>query len=185
MIAFVLAAAALCLTSCGPSLPRQPSMTEIRRSVARILELPTYEQLYRDVVYIDKSRPILFLKIGGTEVLFSVNIRVKAGIDLAGGMALERTGPHSIAVRLPPAKVLSVDAEEQSIREYFVHRRVLSRVSQLDYYDAIEPAKERIVEEAVAGGILTRARDNARSLVEGLLRGGGYERVSFIEEVQT
>ena len=101
------------------------SRTELVRMEDRIeslLELHTYEHIYRDLVYFGEERSFLFIKTVDRAVLFSIDISVRAGVDLADGVTVtaDRRDPNRIYVRMPQARILSVDADESSIEEYFI-----------------------------------------------------------------
>ena len=143
-----------------------------------LLELPTYEHLYREVVYVDEARSFLLIPTVDARVLFSVDVRVQAGIDLTEGFSLEvRTGGE-IVVDLPEAKILLIDADETSIHQYFTRDRGGS-ISRLTYYDEIDRSKVSIAKDAVERGILTKARVNAEKLLERFLTSVGFQTVVF------
>ncbi len=170
------------LSTCTARRPPASQVVRVRRSITRLLQLPTYELVYRDVVYVDKSAPLSFIGIGGGEALFAVDVRICAGFALETTLRLEAIGPEAVVVHLPQAEVLSVDADESSVREYFVRSPLFGGTSQADYYDALEPLKAKLVAEAVDSGLLLRAHENAKRLIEGLLRAAGLRRVEFIQE---
>ena len=145
-----------------------------------MLELPTYEQLYRDVIFLDRERSFLSIRTSQTQVLFSIDIRVQAGIDFSRGIRLEPDGSDkkSIRVFLPEAVILLVDADETSIHQFFV-KEVRGSIALLDYYDEIERAKEEIRADAIEREILLNAGLNAREIVKSFLEAAGFEEVSF------
>jgi len=151
----------------------------LEQKVRTILELPTYEQVYRDIVYVDRERSFLVFRTMQAQVLFSIDIRVQAGFDLAEGLSVTH-GPdrRSVTVRLPEAKILLVDADETTIRQYFLKESGGS-LDRLDYYDEIDRIKERIRSDAIDREILGKASANARRLISGLLTAAGYEEVRF------
>ena len=174
-----LLAAIPILSTCTARRPPVSQVALARQSITRLLQLPTYELVYRDVVYVDKNAPLSFMGIGGGEALFAVDVRICAGVTLETSLHIEASGPEAVVVYLPQAQVLSVDADESSVREYFVRSPLFGGTSQADYYDALEPLKGELVAEAVDSGLLIRAHENAKRLVEGLLRAAGLRRVVF------
>ncbi len=155
------------------------SITEIGQRVESILELPTYEQVYRDIVYVDDQKTILFfIKPTPASVLFSIDIRIRAGIDLAEGYEVKRHNDDSVTVTLPEARILLIDADEETIREYFVREKG-GNVTRLDYYDEIDRIKSTIAEDAIEREILVKARQNAESLVRSVLTAVGIREVQF------
>lgn len=145
-----------------------------------LLELHTYEHIYRDLVYFGEERSFLFIKTVDRAVLFSIDIRVRAGIDLTKGVTLtaDRFDPERIYVRLPPPGILAVDADESSIEEYFI-REQGGRIGLLEITDQLDDAKGRVAREAAERGILDQADANARRIVTGFLSMAGFREVVF------
>ena len=114
-------------------------------------------------------------------MLFSIEIRVKAGFDLSDGLSLTKGSNRStVLVALPPARVLLVDADEATIEEYFV-KELGGNIERLEYYDEINRIKEEIVSDAIQRDILVKATDNAHGLITQILLAAGYEEVRFVE----
>ena len=159
-------------------------VVRLERQLESVLELHTYEHIYRDLVYFGEQRTFLFIKTVDRAVLFSVDIRVRAGIDLSQGVRLEvdRTAADRVTVRLPEATILSVDTDETTIREYFL-REQGARIGLLEISGQLKGAKERIAAEAIERGILAEAQANARRLVRGLLEMAGFREIEFVPAV--
>jgi hypothetical protein len=155
-------------------------MVEVEARMRDLLELRTYEHIYRDVVYYGEKRKVLLVFPVEAEVLFAVDIRVQAGIDLSQGMTLtrERSDPSTIYVQLPAAEVLSVDADEQSIHEYFQTGRS-DLIGLLEIGDQLDAVKGATAADAVERGILIQADENARRLVRNFLTLTGFSEVIF------
>jgi len=168
----------LLLFSCsgGPSEGREP---QLERRVASLLELHTVEYRYRDIVYFGEQEYLLgIFRTRDQQILFAVDIRVEAGIDLSRGVEVLRDPSDSqlLLVRLPAPEVLMVDADEGSIEQFFVRERGGS-IEWNQVSGEMESVKARVKEDAIATGILTRAEENARELVEELLKLTGFSRV--------
>jgi len=140
--------------------------------------MPGYEYVYRDVVYVGEERTIFGVRTMEKETLFSVRISVTAGIDLGDGIEIERTGLRGIEVMLPAPRILSVDADESSIHQYFARERGES-IGRLEYYDEIHQAKEGIIEDAVRRGILKKSTANIEAFLTSFLSAAGFERIEI------
>lgn len=182
LLAFLLLV--LVLGSCRIS-ERQtlPSKDEIQRRVSAVLELPTYEYIYRDIVYIAEQASFLGIRHRDTQLLFAVDVRLQAGIDLQKGFSVRPITVHPLSapgveVRLPEPEVLLIDADESSIQQYF-KREFGGEINRLDYYDEISRSKEKIREDAVERGVLDQARKNAVSLIESVLGQAGFEEIDI------
>lgn len=179
-IAVVLTAVLLAtaLGACAPAA--RVDTIAVQQQLTDLLELHTYEHIYRDVVYFGEEKSFLFVRTVDRQVLFAVDIRVRAGVDLSEGFQLVRDAASAttVYVRLPPAKVLSVDADEKSIHEYFI-REQGGRIGLLDITGQLEEVKVRTELDAVERGILRRAEENAKRIVRDFLIMAGFEEVLF------
>ncbi|MFP4362644.1 MAG: DUF4230 domain-containing protein [Spirochaetia bacterium] len=139
------------------------SLSEVRSQVEEILLLPTVEMTYRDVIYFSEEETALFLSLSNRELLFSVNITVNAGFNLTHGVSLNRT-ESGIVIHLPEPEILSIDADEQSIHEYFSFQRG-RQIELSDYYRPIAIGKTEIENDAVSRGILETAQANGERVI--------------------
>lgn len=180
VLSAVVAIGLLQVASCASA--SRIDLIRVEDQLRTILELATYEHIYRDLVYYGEERSFLFIRTVDRAVLFSIDIRVRAGLDLAEGVALtrDRSDPGRIYVRLPPARVLSVDADEQSIEQYFI-REQGARIGLFELTGQLEAVKERTAADAVRRGILAEATRNARQVVTSFLELAGFTEVTFAE----
>ena len=170
---------ALLIVGASCSNRRLPDSDVLEQRIRSILELPTFEQVYRDIVFVDRERSFLLFRTMHAQVLFSIDIRVQAGIDFADGISIQSDASRkSVLVRLPRARVFIVDADESTITEYFVKSSGGS-IERLDYYDEIDRIKAEILADALEREILQKAEANARNLIIGLLTSAGFEEVRF------
>ena len=170
--------AVLALTG-GCAVKSQRETDEISRHIRAILQLPTYEHVYRDVVYLSRERVFLIFKTMDAEVLFAINVRIQAGIDLREGFSVKRQRREGVLVQLPPAKILLADADEESIEQYFL-KEIGGGIARLEYYDEINSKKEELIEDAVRRGILLKADENAALLIRGFLENLLGESVTVV-----
>lgn len=155
------------------------SVTTVESRIRSILEFPVVEYVYRDVVYLGDTRSFLFIKTLDRRLLFSVRLRVRAGMDLRSGFRLiaDRGNPKRIYVQLPASRILLVDADEGSIRQYFEFGE---RFSRLEYTNALEQVKPKAEEDARARGILEKSDENAKRIIRSFLAAAGFERIDFL-----
>ncbi len=172
LLPFIIIGAAGCLKNNAP-LP-----DEIETRVRDILSLPTYEHIYRDVVYVGEQARFIGILTKDKEVLFSIDVNVRAGIDLTEGLDITFPDTRSAVVSIPPAKVLSIDADENTIHQYFL-REWGGNLSTLQYYDEINRKKEFLLEDAVSRGILIKAERNAEQLIRNFLGLSGFENIEI------
>ena len=173
---------ALLLSACTPN--NQLDTDAVTAHLKSILELPTFEHIYRDVIFLDRERSFLMFKTQDTEVLFAIDVRIQAGIDLKKGFAITRSQSGAISVALPAAEILLADADESSIEQYFL-KEVGGSISRLDYYDEIDRKKSVLVNDSIDRGILEKAEENARRLIASFLAQAGYNEVFFTKAGRT
>jgi hypothetical protein len=168
----------LILLGCSP----QPDadLPDLERRVADVLRLHSYEHVYRDIVYFGEERSFLFFKTMDRRLLFSVDIVVRAGIDLDGGIniMLDENDPGRIVVDMPPAQILRIDADEASINQFFSRERG-GEVGWLEYGAEIDAVKDRVRADAIDRGILEKAEQNARGMVKNFFALSGFDEVVF------
>ncbi len=155
--------------------------TAVERQIKAVLELPTYEYVYRDIIYISDQAEFLGIRHRDKQLLFAVDVHLQAGIDLTKGVtvkpAASRPGePRGLSITLPTPEILVIDADETSITQYF-KKEFGGEISRLEYYDEISNSKAQIRRDALERGILTQASENAASVVRSLLQSQGIERV--------
>lgn len=153
------------------------SGAEVREEVKAIQTLASSEYRYREVVYYGEQARLLGIPAGRREVLFSVDIVVRAGIDLTRGFEVEiDPREKTVYLTLPAAEILLVDAKEDSIQQYFSTER-LGRLDWLDVGEELSRAKAVNRNDAIERGILSAAEEQARSVLDDLIRASGFDTV--------
>ena len=165
----------LLFSSCSKPMPPD----EAGEKIKKLLVLPAYEHVYRDIIYYNEERTLAIFRIYKKELLFTINIRVQAGVDLQNGFSLVADGPESVKVTLPRAEILLVDADETSINEMFI-TEINKGIRLMDYYGEIDAKKDEIARAAVDGGILEKAEENIRFMVTNMLQAAGYDHVTVL-----
>ncbi len=159
----------------------------IENQIKGILELPTVEYVYRDVIYIGEEARFLGFKHLDKRVLFSIDLIISAGIDLSKGIEIRNITGGGIQLVIPEPEILLVDADESSIHQFFV-KEWGGKVSRMDYYDEIVKSKQNIVNDAVSRDILIKAKKNTEEIVSrifsiyGIKKGEIRWRQNNIEE---
>ncbi len=156
---------------------RPVSVTVIENQIRSLLEIPTVEYVYREILYFDEEARFLGIKHLDKRLLFSVDMVTRAGFDLSKGLEVHRIF-NTLKVTLPRPEILEVDADEGSIHQFFV-KEWGGKISRLDYYDELNLRKEGIRDDAVRRGILNKAKENLEGMVSRLVAGFGVESVNF------
>ncbi|MFP4329906.1 MAG: DUF4230 domain-containing protein [Spirochaetaceae bacterium] len=178
VISITVTAFLILLTGCD-NRRDDSTLSSLESRINTLLELHTVEYVYRDVVYFGEQEYLLGLfRTRDQQLLFALEIRVQAGLDLEDGVELLRDpdDPELLLLILPAAEVLLVDAVEESIEQFFVRERGGS-IEWDQVSGEMEAVKDRVRRDAVEKGILNRAEENARELATELMELAGFEQV--------
>jgi hypothetical protein len=143
----------------------------IEDRVQRMEQLVTARQTYREVIYTEKK-----LLLADKRVLFSLIFNVEAGVRLENCRVVKQPG-GGVIVYLPPVEILSIDADESSIKQYFVKEQ-LTPVRFSDFSTVVNEEKEQILIEARASGLENRAEANAVNGITAIFRMAQIENVT-------
>ena len=134
-------------------------------------QLATQAGYYTNVEMIEGSREAWGWSIPFTQskYIFSYDGTIKAGIDFAEIDVSVNEATSTIIVRLPEAKVLSNEIDEDSLEVYDESRSIFTPLT----LDAVSKAKEDLkaeaTESAIENGLLENAKTNAELLIKGFL----------------
>jgi hypothetical protein len=151
--------------------------------VERIQKLQRMETVIYNmdkIVSGEKTNPILPNFLTGDRMLMVVHGQVIAGVDFA----LLRPGDvqvrgRNLHVHLPAARVLLTRLDNARTRVYSRSTGLLVPVDPNLESQVREQAEGELLEEAVKGGILNSARENARTTLAAMLLGLGFEKVEL------
>lgn len=152
----------------------------IYNRVEQLQELATAKQVYKEIIYSKTVKDILWLPLAEKEFLISLDYIVTAGIDLEKGYNIEhKTG--KVIITLPKGEILSIDAVDSSINQYFIKERLTS-INRDDFFAPINDSKKRILEKDEIEALLILCEKNAADILISLLKVSGIEaRVEFKE----
>jgi len=162
--------------SCTPQ--QSISKPVVENQIRGILELPTIEYVYREIIYVGQEARFLGIKHIDKRLLFSIDLIVNAGIDLTKGIEIRNVSGGSIQIILPEPEILMVDADEGSIHQFFV-KEWGDKISHLDYYDEIVKSKSNVKKDAVERNILIKSKINAEDMILKIVSVYGISNVSF------
>jgi hypothetical protein len=162
--------------TCTPQ--RNISKPVIENQIRNILELPTVEYVYREIIYVGQEARFLGIKHLDKRILFSVDLIVNAGIDLTKGIEIKNIVNGSIQINLPAPEILMVDADEGSIHQFFI-KEWGDKISRLDYYDEIVKSKTSVKIDAIERNILTKAKNNAEEMILKIFSVYGVQKIQF------
>jgi len=162
--------------SCTPG--QNISKPVIENQIRTILDLPTVEYVYREIIYVGQEARFFGIKHLDKRLLFSIDLIINAGIDLTKGIEIRNVIDGSIQIILPEPEILEIDADESTIYQFFV-KEWGDKVSHLDYYDEIVKSKNNIKKDAIERGILIKAKNNAENIISKIFSVYGVTNISF------
>lgn len=151
--------------------------------VRNVAELTTVEVI--ESTTIEKGNDFGWLNWArGDSIFMFVVVEIGAGIDFedfyTGSFDVdEDTG--TVTVQMPPAQITYVAVDNEQTRVIDRSSGVFTDGDPQLESDARQVAEEVLVNNAIKSGILEKADQNARQVIEGLLLELGYTRVVFRE----
>lgn len=164
-----------------PTPTIRPSPATIVREVRSLSRLETVVYTVEKVITAESGQgPLAFLF--GDKLLLVAHGQVIAGVDL--GKVQERdvtvTADDQVVLTLPPAEVFVVRLDSEKTFVYDRDTGVFGMKPDLETA-ARQAAEEEILRAALADGILETADRNARSFLEGFIKGFGFREVVFVQ----
>lgn len=178
--------------------PRPPLLPPMSSSVSVVRPLPSVLLAVRDlarlesvtfhmerVIDLTEKQSRLFGVIETEDAILLVAVAdVSAGVDLGRmveGDIQADAKLGRVQIRLPAPEIFHVTLDKDHT---YVHTRktgLLARRQEDLESRARAEAERALVESAREAGVLLRARENARRVVEGLVRSLGYTKIEFTE----
>ena len=157
---------------------RIASEAAIIEKIQRLQRMETVVYNMDKIVTGEKGSPFLPDFLAGDKMLMIVHGQVVAGIDFAQLRASDiQVHGKEIHVRLPNSKVLLTRIDNARTRVYSRSTGLLVPTDPNLESQVRQQAEGELLEEAGRGGILTTARENARTTLTSLLLSMGFEKV--------
>ena len=136
--------------------------------------LVTEEYYFTQVIsYTSNLKLFNLVELGITEskYLASYDGVVTAGIDFGSIQVKKDTDRGLIEVTLPRASILNVDIDPESFELYTEKEGWGNPISVADYNQSLLELEKNAADRALERGLLERAEENARQVVENFIRG--------------
>ena len=163
------------LTGRNTRIASQGSVVE---RIQRLQRLETVVYNMDKIVTGEKDNPILPNFLAGDRLLMLVHGQVVAGVDFSqlrsGDIQVKGKEVH---VHMPNPRVLMTRLDNSRTRVYSRSTGLLVPVDPNLETEVRQEAEAELLQEAVQGGILNTARQNAQSTITSLLLGLGFEKV--------
>lgn len=173
---YLLLTILLFLSSC----PAPPKELPLASQLEKMMELSTLEWIYDELIYQSYNKKLLFVETRRKEALFSIRIAIRAGFQFDREKFLDYK-KDTLLVYMPPPQILSIDAKEESIRQYFVRER-RSALLYPEFQDWINLCAERVKKDALQKGILKECSKRGRKIIKSYLHSLGYQKIKLISQ---
>ncbi len=192
MLGAGLLVGALAVKSCAP--PSLPVIPPLSSSVTIVHPTPNVLVAVKDLARLesasfhmervidlsDKQSHLFGLVQSEDAILLVAVADVSAGVDLqqlkADDIAADAPGKR-VTITLPAPEVFHAELDNSKTYVHKRHTGALAFRKENLETRARQEAERSLIEAALQAGLLSRASDNARRAVEGLVRGLGYEQV--------
>ena len=115
--------------------------------------------------------------------IFSYDIEVDASVDFTQISYVENQKNQEIKIKLPHAQIYKATLKTDSFKVYLDSESLFSRIDLTEQNEALKTMEEEAIENAKANGILKAADENAKKLIEGLIKGNSkYKEYKIIYE---
>jgi hypothetical protein len=163
------------LTGRNTRIASQGSVVE---RIQRLQRLETVVYNMDKIVTGEKDNPILPNFLAGDRLLMLVHGQVVAGVDFSQLRSGDiQVNGKEVHVHMPNPRVLMTRLDNSRTRVYSRSTGLLVPVDPNLETEVRREAEAELLQEAVQGGILNTARQNAQSTITSLLLGLGFEKV--------
>lgn len=161
----------------------------IRSGMTDIGELATEEYWFTQVQTYDSSKSAQIfdlsfdLPLTRNKFVYSYDGVIKAGVDFAAASVEVDNALRRVTVTLPKARILSSEIDYDSFELYDEQKSIFNPLSVRDVNKSDSELLRSAEKDAIAKGVLTRADENAETLVVNFLR-GAFEVRSYAIKVE-
>ena len=154
-------------------IEKEITVDTIRDGLRHIGLLVTQEYYFTDVITYSSIKKLFNVEVGFTESSYVATYDgvVTAGIDFASVDVEKDDEAGTVRVRLPAAQILNVDIDPESFVLHSEKAGFANPVSVEDFNNSLVTLENSAREKAVDKGLLVRAEENARTVVENFIAG--------------
>lgn len=147
-------------------------------SIQRLQRLETVSYSMDKIVESAKESDYLPDFLAGDRLLLVVHGQVLAGVDLSKLQTSNvSTTEHSVHVHLPDPEIFVVNLDNSGTHVYSRTTGLLVPEDANLETETRAKATEQIKQAALDGGILNKAKDNAKATITTLLQGMGFQQI--------
>lgn len=147
----------------------------IMEEIKDIGELATVEYRYTNVGTLDAKTEIEIFHLGipipltGKTAIISMDGVIKVGVDVNGIKVTSNETAKTINVRLPKAKLLSNELDENSLQVYDESNQIFNKITLEDSSSLRTEIKDKAEENAKNNGVYDQAIKNAEQILTCML----------------
>jgi hypothetical protein len=133
--------------------------------------LITEEYYFTQVENYEKTKTILNFFTSSSNFIYSYDGVVTAGID-CGEIAVEKDDESQvITITVPSAEIRYIDIDYDSFQMYSEKEGLWNSMSMEDYSDSLVEFEDLARENAINKGVLEKADENAKTIIENFVMG--------------
>jgi hypothetical protein len=150
------------------------------RQIQKLQRLETVSYTMDKIISGGHDNPLLPKFLVSDRLLLMVHGEVIAGVDLGKLQASDvAVSNRNISVRLPKAEILVTRLDNEKTRVYSRDTGLFSSPDPNLETQVRQEAERQLQQAALQDGILKSADENARNSVQSILKGLGFEQISF------
>ncbi len=152
---------------------KEVTVEEISAGLNDMGVLLTEEYYFTDVVRFSSIKKLFSIELGITESSFlaSYDGVVTAGVDFTAVKLQKDETAGVIIVTLPAAQIMNVDIDPESFQLYSEKTGLGNPVSAADFNSSLVELEQTAREKALKRGLLERADENARRIIQNFIAG--------------
>lgn len=157
------------------------SSTQIANELVKISELATYKNSYMDVFFIKDTKKIndFLLPFTTRALIIRYSGYIKAGVDLKNVSVIIDDRKKSAYIRLNKAEIIDNVIDTDNVTILDERYSIFNEVDSQKIFDELNKNKSELAERLIKDGFLERANENAKILIESILKGMGFKEVSI------
>ena len=135
-------------------------------------ELITADYYYTHAETYDSSKQIwgITLPMTSTGFVYMVDGDIKAGIDFTAVKVQLDHDAKKVSIQIPKAKVLASEIDHESFRIVSQKNSIFNDLEASDVNDTFDDVKKSEEARAIETGLLTRAEDNAKRILDSFVK---------------
>ena len=152
-------------------LTKQIDISILNEEIHDIGELATIEYFYTDAASYSDSKEIGDVTIPFTQKSYVIKWdgTIKAGVEVNEIKAVLKESSKQLVIQMPTATILSHELDENSYKVLEEKNNIFNPIKLEDRFNTDIEAKAKMEQHAIENGLLDKALDNAKVIIENLV----------------